>query len=88
MKKDLVEQFSHTFAVPPETIASIPVIHLHGGYSIVIENHCGMIAYAPNSVCVKTKTGMLRIDGERLCISCMSKKVLELRGIIAKLELL
>lgn len=88
MKKDFVEQLSDTLSVPPETLRAVPLIRLHGGYCILIENHRGMIAYDPASVCIKTKTGMLRVSGERLCISCMTQKTLELRGCIQKVELL
>ena len=87
MKKDYVEKLSQSLAVPPETLGAVPLIKLHGSYSVVIENHRGMIAYDPQSVCVKTKTGMIRIMGERLCISCMTKKTLELRGCITRVEL-
>lgn len=87
MKKELVEQLSNTLSVPPETIGSVPLIRMHGSFAIIIENHRGIIAYDPKAVCVKTKTGMIRISGDRLCIFAMTKKTLELRGCIHKVEL-
>ena len=87
MRKDFVEQMSNSLAVPPETLGAVPLIHLHGSYSIVIENHRGMIAYDSSTVCIKTKSGMIRVSGERLCIACMTRRTLELRGSIHKVEL-
>lgn len=87
MKKDLVEHISNQLSLPPETLSALPLISLHGSYAVVLENHRGMIAYGPEEVCVKTKTGMVRVQGERLCIHCMTKKTLELRGKIHRVEI-
>lgn len=88
MKKDFVEQLSNTLAVPPETLASVPLVRIQGSFCLTIENHRGMIAYDPASICVKYKTGMIRVSGERLCIATMTQKTLELRGCIRKVELI
>ena len=63
MKKDLVEQISRQLSVPPESLCSLPLVHMQGSYAVTIENHHGIIAYAPEDVCVKTKGGHLRIIG-------------------------
>ena len=87
MKKDLVEQISRRFSVPPESLCSLPLVHMQGSYAVTIENHHGIIAYAEDNVCIKTKNGYIRVTGEGICIHCMTGKTLELRGRIRKVEL-
>lgn len=87
MKKDFVEQISRQLSIPPESLRSMPLIHIQGNCAVTVENHHGIIAYAADDVCIKTRSGHLRVIGEDICIHCMTKKTLELRGKIRKVEL-
>ena len=63
------------------------LVELFSFHRVVIENHCGVIKYEPESICVKTKEGVLHVLGESLLLAIMTKEQLVITGEISSVRL-
>lgn len=81
MKNEVFEILSEKCALPPEALANAPMIQICGG-CVCIENHRGIVQYAPEEIRVNVKRGNLCIQGSNLKIALMNRRRLELRGTI------
>lgn len=69
------------------SLQSKPLVELIGNCSVLVENHCGVISYSPESIMIKTKNGCIVICGSGLCLTKMSFDQLRIRGVIKNVEL-
>ena len=58
------------------------LVELYGNKRVLIENHCGVLEYLSDRICVKFKNGCVCISGEGLCVSYISKDRLVICGRI------
>lgn len=86
LKKNFVNSVSEKFSLPAEALSAVPYIQLHGSGKVCIENHGGVLAYSEEQVRVAVKGGAVVIQGQRLSICAMSRRCLEIRGIIQELK--
>ena len=63
------------------------LVEIFGFHRVVIENHCGVIKYEPDFICVNTKEGVLHIQGISLVLAIMTKKQLVITGEVAGVQL-
>ena len=87
LKKNFTDTVSEKISVPQETLALIPLVQLRGKRSVCIENHCGILEYTDSLVKVQVKRGSIAIIGCCLEIARMTKRIVEIRGSIQRLEL-
>lgn len=87
MKKSFTDAVSEKIAVPQETISQLPLIELHGKRCVCIENHCGIMEYTQEQVRVAVRRGTVAVIGSRLEISRMTKRIVEIRGSVQRVEL-
>lgn len=87
MKKNFTDTVSEKISVPQETMSQIPLVQLRGKRSVCIENHCGILEYTDSLVKVQVKRGNIAVIGCRLEIARMTKRIVEIRGNIQRLEL-
>lgn len=87
LKKNFTDTVSEKIAVPQETMSQIPLVQLHGKRSVCIENHCGIMEYTDSLVKIAVKRGNVAVIGSRLEIARMTKRIVEIRGSIQRLEL-
>lgn len=60
----------------------VPLVELYGSKRILIENHCGVLEYTDNLICVKVKCGQVCICGADLKLAMMSRERLVIFGQI------
>ena len=87
LKRNLSEKLSERTAIPEEVIADAAVIQARGKRSVSIENHRGVQVYEQEHIQIAVKRGCVHIRGLSLTIARMTKKTVEIRGRIQKLEL-
>lgn len=87
LKNNFTDAVSEKISVPQETMAQVPLVQLHGKRSACIENHCGIIEYTDSLVRIAVKRGNVAVIGSRLEIARMTKRIVEIRGNIQRLEL-
>lgn len=71
-----------------EPLPGIPLVEMFGDQRVLIENHCGVTAYADTEICIKVKHGCIHVCGTQLNLALMSKERLVICGKIASVQLL
>ena len=62
------------------------LVEIFGFNRVVIENHCGVIKYEPEDICVKTKEGFLHIQGDALTLAIMTREQLVITGEVGNVH--
>ena len=86
-EKHLFERVARAVDLGSEPLPGKPLIEIVGDSAVLIENHCGVISYSSETVCVKTKRGCICVHGAGLGLTRMSKEQLRICGNIRNVEL-
>ena len=80
------EQFWNRLAeetdLEDEVFPGETVVEIAGNHRVLIENHRGVKLYERDKICVSAKCGVIRICGQCLRLTKMSREVLIIRGKI------
>ena len=87
MKQNISEKVSEKMAIPGELIADVPIMNVRGKRSVCIENHKGVQVYEQEHIQIAVKHGSIHIYGFALTIARMTRKIVEIRGNLQRLEL-
>lgn len=87
MKQSFSEKLSEKAAIPEELISDVAVMQVRGKRSVCIEHHMGVQAYEQEYVRIAVKRGCIHVYGAALTIARMTKKTVEIRGRLQRLEL-
>ncbi|MDX9870809.1 MAG: sporulation protein YqfC [Clostridia bacterium] len=68
--------------IPSDILYDLPKITLIGNLQLYIENHRGIIAYAPEAIRIAASTGEVEILGRELIIRSISREEIYLDGQI------
>jgi sporulation protein YqfC len=71
--------------LPDDTLLDLPRLTLIGQVMLAVENHRGLVRYAPDEVRVATGAGLLQVRGEELVVRRMDRERLTIAGRIASL---
>ncbi len=69
--------------LPGESFPWQTVTELIDDNRVLIENHRGVTAYSCDKILVRLPGGRLCITGNDLCIACMTRQRLIIKGIIS-----
>ena len=58
-----------------------------GSRSLMVENHSGIEKYSADCVCLKTRCGIIKVDGTGLSLSEVRRDALIIRGNIRHVDL-
>ena len=86
MKKDIRQGLAEALSIPQEAMSDLPLVSVRGNRSVCIENHRGIVGYSEDCVQIAVKKGSIFVFGQKLYIACMSRRRLELRGLIRSME--
>ena len=86
MKKKVEPKALMGNILPGEVMFDVPYISLSGDFSCSIENHRGIIAYDETSVKINTKSAIVKICGEELCLSHITDEMISVSGKIKSME--
>ena len=81
-KKNYIRRIMDVVNLPTEPHPGVPVVEILGNCRVLIERHCGVIAYDENMIEIKTKYGQLNINGCQLQLTQMTKAQLIVSGKI------
>lgn len=87
MKRDFSDAVSEKLALPQETLTQAPLVQLHGKRSVCIENHRGILEYTDCLVRVAVRRGTIAVIGSRMEIARMTRRIVEIRGCIERVEM-
>lgn len=74
--------------LPKDVLLGASLMHLTGHYEATIENYKNIIEYSDTALVVSTKTGKIRISGEKLEIEYFTGDDMKVRGIIKEITIL
>lgn len=81
----LISQSGSDAYTPP--LPSLPIMEMVGDRRLLIENHNGVTSYSDTDIYVRVKFGELRVSGEGLSLSYMSKCQLVIIGCIHSIQI-
>lgn len=87
LKQNFSEKISEKTAIPEELISDAALMQVRGKRSVCIENHRGVKVYEQEHIQIAVKRGCIHIYGLALTIARMTKKTVEIRGRLQRLEL-
>lgn len=86
-RKNLMDRVTAAIDLSTEPIPGKPLIEIFDNRKILIENHCGVLSYEPDKICIKTKYGNVIVCGEALNLSKMSRDILCICGTVFSVNL-
>lgn len=86
-RKNIWDRMAVAADLSSEPIPRQPLVELAGERRVIIENHCGVIGYGCNEICVKVRFGHILINGKGLELVRMSKEQLVVMGVIDSVRL-
>ena len=85
--RDGLRQMAETIRNTGAGISAVPIVEIAGDRRVLIENHCGVIAYGSDSISVKVKWGTICICGSGMEIAKMTREQLIISGAIDSVKL-
>ena len=77
------KSITSAFELPADVMLHLPLIHLTGGSVLWVENHRGILEYAPTLVRISTGAGPLTVRGRQMVIASIGPEDILVRGEIA-----
>lgn len=72
----------------PEAMPGVPLVEIVGQRRVLIEKHCGVMAYSSVEICAKVKYGLVCVCGNSLQLAKMTKEQLVIIGQIEQIKLI
>ncbi len=81
-RKRTLRRVVQAAGLPEDVVLGLPRILMRGDSQLLLENHRGVVEYAPEKLRVRTALGMLTVEGERLVLSSLGEEDLMISGSI------
>lgn len=86
-KQSWTDKIAQYMDYQEESMPMQSILELCADRRALIENHCGVLEYSDECVCVKVRYGKMIIHGNRLHLRKMQGQTLVILGKIQKIEL-
>lgn len=86
-KKTLLERASEVLDLPAQAMAILPIMELVGDKELRIENHRGILAYAPEELHISGGAFLIKVQGSQLDLRIMTGVELLITGKISGIAL-
>lgn len=77
------EKVANTLSLPKEIVLDFPVITATGRGEVTIENYKNLIEFTDTKIRIRTKEGMVTVEGERLALRQVTTENLLIAGRVA-----
>lgn len=85
-RRGLTERLGMALALPLDVVAGLPLVELQGDSQLRVENHRGILAYAPEEIHINGGKISLRVVGEGLELKTMQRGELLITGRVRAVE--
>ena len=72
---------------PGEILTGVPTVEVHGDSEATVVNHCGILAYDIEQICIGSVLGTVRIAGKKLSIYRMNRERITVHGKICIIQI-
>lgn len=87
LRGNLPDRVSSRLAIPQELLSDAPLVQLHGRQCVSVENHGGILEYTQELVRIAVRRGRVCVVGSGMEIWRMTKRMVEIRGRIQRVEM-
>ena len=87
MLRKLRQEISEFLELPLDVSMDLPKVTIVGDLGVLIENHRGLIAYAPDRTVVGVGNGQISISGKSLEIEELSREDMIVKGSILSVRM-
>lgn len=84
----LLKNIPDMLDIPEELIFQIPISIVKSNREIEIENYKGIIEYGEEKIRINTRSGIIKISGEKLTLKQIATEKIIIAGTINKIEFL
>lgn len=85
---NILKKVTNSLEVPEELIFNIPISIVKSNKEIEIENYKGVIEYGEDKIRISTKSGIIKLTGDKLTLKQIATEKIIIKGIIIKIEFL
>jgi len=85
--KSFVRSLSESLEMPQDVVLDVPRVTLIGNVQVQIGNHKGVLEYTPTRIRIRTRDGILVVEGKRLKIGSIFRDEVVVEGRIERLDL-
>lgn len=86
MRRKGLQKLARVFELPEDIITDIARLTLLGNKQLLIENHKGIIEYAPGQIRVKLNDATLVVKGERLSLGNLQTEQILIEGTVEEIH--
>ena len=83
----IIERMLSSSGTSPVSLPGITIIEIAGFQRVLVENHCGVIAYGTCEIRIRTNYGCISISGRKLNLAIITRERLVITGEIDGLSL-
>lgn len=87
-RRNWLDKLAEGMELPGEPIPGQPLVEIAGERRVLIENHSGVTHYSGDTICVKVRYGHVKVCGEGLSLTRMTKSQLVISGKIESVALI
>lgn len=84
-KRQGVQRFAQMLEIPPEVLVNVPRVEVVGHLQFRVENHRGIVSYAPHRVVLRIPDGQLVVVGRDLVIGWIDQGEVLVTGQVRSL---
>lgn len=81
------EPLAELFDLPRDVVLDLPRISVVGDLQLLVQNHRGVVEYAPERVVIDMQRGRLVVRGEELTIGAVDAEEITITGRLAAIEM-
>jgi len=74
--------------MPADVVRDLPRIIVLGREEVVVSNHRGLLAYAPDHVSIRSSVGTVDVEGSRLRVAHVTADSVRVLGQVAAVRVL
>lgn len=86
-RRNVLEQMLIKAELPGEVLPGMPLIEIVGNGRVLIEKHAGVCSYNQCEIAVNIRNGCVRVCGEKLELTQMTRDQLVIIGKISSVSL-
>lgn len=84
---NLLRSLSDSLELPQDVVLDVPRVTLIGGVQVQIGNHKGVLEYSPSRIRIRTRDGLLAVEGQGLRIGSIFRDEVVVEGRIERIDL-
>lgn len=85
-KQSYLESLSENLKLPPDVLASVPILTVTGNHQLCLENYRGIIEYTGEIIRIQAKSCRIHIEGKNLNIDYFTDDEMRISGKISRIE--